>query len=568
MKLHLSSTVFCLLYLFSNCYAQSCSCDHTVTGLSTTAVNLIYNSSYAYSPGDTFCVLSDTLAGLRFVGFEGTIDSPIVIINCGGAVVVKENMYSGIELKLCKYIELSGSGDPGIEYGFNVIQTGNGLMGVGLSAFDTDIEVHHIDIENTGFAGIMAKTDPDCNDSTTWRSSGYVFRNLHIHHNYIHNTGGEGMYIGYTGGYKVESNKICNGNYVFGHWFEGVDIHHNILENTGWDGIQVSLARQDCKIHHNTITNWGTANATWQNFMMSIGGGVYDVYNNFGYNTPGNPGVGIQLISGQSGSSFYNNVIINPNSHGMFLHSRHEFDDSTSGYYVLNNTIINPAGSGVFYNPRITQSLDSNLLFFDQDYVPFICRNNLITNPGSDYASGPTWKGEAECFFDFNAKSTRDSQVVNIHHNVSTRDLDTIGITDSLNNDYSPLDVNSALYNTGFDVSAYNVNRDIDDVLRPQDLFYDIGAWEFVTLTNTAILKEEERPLVYPNPFDDYIIIENAGIYRNVELVDLLGETVFTTSLSKNISIDLRHLHPGLYLLKIYSNSQNLSKTFKILKRS
>ena len=566
MKLFYFS-IFCLVLLSDNCYAQSCNCDHTINGLSTTAVNQVYNTSYNYSPGDTFCIMSDTLAGLRFVGFEGTIDSPLVIINCGGQVVVKENMYSGIELKLCKYIELSGSGVPGLEYGFNVIQTGNGLMGVGLSAFDTDIEVHHIDIENTGFAGIMAKTDPDCNDSSTWRSSGYVFRNLHVHHNYIHNTGGEGMYIGYTGGYKVISNKVCNGNYVFGHWFEGVNIHHNILENTGWDGIQVSLARQDCKIHHNTFTDWGTANVTWQNFMMSLGGGVYEIYNNFGYNTPGNPGIGLQLISGQSGSIFYNNVIINPGGHAMFLHSRHEFDDASSGYYVLNNTIINPAGSGVFYNPRITQSLDSNLIFFDQDDVPFICRNNLIANPGSDYGSGPIWKDEAECFYDFNAKNTRDSQLVNIHHNISTRDLDTIGITDSLNNDYSPLDLNSALYNTGFDVSVFNVNTDINDVLRPQGLFYDIGAWEFMTMSNTIFTQEEELPVVYPNPFEDYIFIDKSGRYQKVELIDLLGQIVYTGNAIVNNRIDLSHLVPGVYLLNFYNIKHNLSQTFMLLKK-
>jgi hypothetical protein len=568
MKLHFIALVFCLIYLFSDCYAQSCSCDHTISGLSTTAVNQIFSSSFTYSPGDTFCILSDSVAGLRFLGFEGTIDSPITIINCGGEVVVDEPQYSGISLRYCKYVELSGNGDPAVDYGFHVIGTGLGAMGVNLTHFDTDIEIHHTQIEGTGFAGIVAKTDPNCNDSTTWRSSGYIFKNLHIHHNYIHHTVGEGMYIGYTGGYKVFSNKICNGNYVFAHWLEGVDIHHNILENTGWDGIQVNLVRQDCKIHHNIITDWATANEFWQNFLMSIGGGVYEIYNNFSYNTPGLPGKGIQMMSCQSNSKFYNNVIINPDDHGLILHARHEYDDSTNGYYVLNNTIINPSKSGVLYNSRIVYSLDSNLIYFDQDNVPFICRNNLIANPGSDYGSMVNWREEAECFYDFNVPSTRDSQVVNIHHNVSTRDLDTIGVTDSLNNDYSPLDINSALYNTGFDVSVFNVNMDIDDIIRPQDLFYDIGAWEFVTLTNTKLREEEKLPLVYPNPFDDFIIIDNVGINQNVELMNLMGQIVFSSKILKNNRLDLRHLEPGIYLLNIYNFQQNLSKTSIIMKRS
>ena len=89
------------------------------------------------------------------------------------------------------------------------------------------------------------------------------------------------MYIGYTGGYKVTSNVVCDSNYVFGHWLENVNIHHNIVEDAGWDGIQVNLVRSNGQIHHNTLTNWGLEEVTFQDFAMSIGGGDYSIYNNY-----------------------------------------------------------------------------------------------------------------------------------------------------------------------------------------------------------------------------------------------------------------------------------------------
>ena len=67
----------------------------------------------------------------------------------------------------------------------------------------------------------------------------------HSHDNYIHHTGGEGVYVGYTGWYKVSSNKTCNPDEeVFGNLLENVNIHHNNFDSTGWDAIQVNLVER------------------------------------------------------------------------------------------------------------------------------------------------------------------------------------------------------------------------------------------------------------------------------------------------------------------------------------
>jgi hypothetical protein len=245
------------------------------------------------------------------------------------------------------------------------------------------------------------------------------------------------------------------------------------------------------------------------------------------------------------------------------MHARHEFDDTTNGYYFLNNTIISPEKSGVFYNPRILYSEDSSLLYVDQDNVPLICLNNLIAYPGSDYASGPTWKGEAECYFDFNAINTRDAQIANIHHNVKTRDLDTVGVLDSLNNDYSPSGVTSYLYNTGYDVSLYNVTIDHNDIPRPQHVLFDIGAYEYNDL-HVGPLEHHEQIFVYPNPFEDCITLKHNDA-NVVSLFDLYGKCVYKNVGNKNQTHCFDHLDSGLYFLSIHGSGPN--RSLKIVKR-
>ncbi len=257
--------------------AQNCECDHVLDNLSATNVNIVAASSFDYNPGDVFCIRGGQIAGLRFLGFRGTSEQPLTFINCDGAVLISETAHAGISFIESAHIHLTGTGDVDVEYGFHVTQSGANAMGINIRAFSSDFEIDHIEIENTGFAGIMAKTDPRCDNPQTWRVNGFVLRNLNIHHNYIHHTNGEGIYVGYAGGYRVNSNVTCAGQARFGHWLEDVDVHHNLIESTGWDGIQMSLVRTNGQIHDNIILNWATASEFYQDFVMNILVGPYEV---------------------------------------------------------------------------------------------------------------------------------------------------------------------------------------------------------------------------------------------------------------------------------------------------
>ena len=111
----MKKTLLFLSVLFTTVFvsAQSCNCDVTLSGLSSTTLNLVWASQVSYSPGDTICIPAGNYAGIRFYDFEGTAGNPVVFKNCGGQVVLNETAYSALEFKNSEYIHLTGSGDSG-----------------------------------------------------------------------------------------------------------------------------------------------------------------------------------------------------------------------------------------------------------------------------------------------------------------------------------------------------------------------------------------------------------------------------------------------------------------------
>lgn len=564
MKITKSQLIILLLFSIG-IRAQSCNCDITLTGLSSTSVNLIYGNTIGYSPGDTICVPSGNYAGLRFYDINGTETDKVTIINCGGKVTLNESSYDGIAFQGCSNVQLTGSGDTSFDYGFDVIGTGSYGVGVYIKDLSTDVELDHVEISTAGFAGIMAKTDPICSKPETWRRNGFILKNLNIHHNYIHNTGGEGIYVGFTGGYKVYSKRKCDGDPIFGHWLENVDIHNNIVEDAGWDAIQLNLVRKNGKIRDNYVYNYGLEQKYYQNFGMSIGGGEYEIYNNEIINGPLKLGQGLQIISGQSGTKIYNNVIVDPKFHGLFLHNRHEFDDINEGYYIANNTIIRPEKSGVFYNSKITETEDPLKLYSSQEHVPTYFVNNLIVDPGNDYENGNTWKQNNESYFDFNSRITRDSLLTNIYSNIITRDMDTLGLVDSGNNDFHINSQVSSLLDTGSDVSSWGLIFDKDNQTRPSGVAYDIGAYEFQTSSNYVALKvilkglddKVESNVVYPNPARISFKLENEiSDDASIQLIDTFGVILYESFYKKGSSVNVESYKPGLYFVRLQSNEK------------
>ncbi len=562
-----------LLGTFCVAQSQSCNCDVTLSGLSSTSLNLIWASQISYSPGDVICIPSGTYRGIRFYDFEGNETASLIVKNCNGQVIIDEPSYSGIDFQRCKYMKLTGSGDSNHEYGFKIIDTGGGAAGVNVQNLSTDFEIDHIEVAYAGFAGFIAKTDPDCSRPSTWRVNGFIMKNLNFHHNYVHDTGGEGFYIGYTKGYKLDPGRNCSGTYRYGHWLENVEVHHNILEDIGWDGIQLSLVRTNGKIHDNYIYNYGTENRYYQDFAMGFSGGTYEVYNNITINGPQDYGNGFQMINGQSGSKVFNNVIVRPQLHGIFLHPRHEFENPNEGYYIANNTIIEPARAGVHYNAKVIYPVDPVNKYKKQDSVPSYFVNNLVVDPGYDFEGGNTWKQNQESYFDFNDRSTRDSLQNNIYNNLMTRQMDTLGLTDTSNDNYSPASSSSGVVDQGADISSWGITFDLDNVARASGASFDIGAYEFLQSSSLQISLFDEPELwdvdpkptpikVYPNPSSSQIWIDGYEGDYWVQLFSLDGLLLTSKRLNSRQPLIVEEYSPGLYFLKVSNGEGKNSLVF------
>jgi hypothetical protein len=276
---------------------------------------------------------------LLFKNLKGTAAKPIIITNKGGLVSILTSNIASYAFKTqnCQHFKIRGTGAEGIRYGFNI---SGGNIGMTLDDLSSDFEVNNVEVHNSGFAGIMAKTDPSC-DVATQRGH-FTMRNVILHGNYVHNTGGEGFYVGNS--FYASGRSLPCGN-VLPHDVDNVRIYSNITEATGCEGIQVGSAIVDCKVFHNTVRSPGVSPfASGQNNGIQIGEGTGGMcYDNYVTNAPGN---GI-IVLGLGDNVVYNNIIVNSGANGIFADSRY-----TPGrnFQFINNTIINSGANGIKLN--------------------------------------------------------------------------------------------------------------------------------------------------------------------------------------------------------------------------
>jgi PKD repeat protein len=83
-----------------------------------------------------------------------------------------------------------------------------------------------------------------------------------------------------------------------------------------------------------------------------------------------------------------------------------------------------------------------------------------------------------------------------------------------------------------------------------------LGVDDFVKLQMT----------LYPNPTKDYVIVNSSQIIQKVEVINLLGQTLFTQQFNnKEVKVYLDNLPTATYLLRVTSDNK-LIKMFKVLK--
>ena len=285
---------------------------------------------------------------------------PVIVVNKHGTgrVVISDlggSNTTGIVIENCAFFKLLGNNDPAHYYGIEVARAGGAQRGISAGYISTNIEIAYTEVHDVGFAGIMAKTDPVESKPETWTTN-YTMRDVYIHDNYVHDTGGEGMYIGLTG-WSTDNFASVPG--YESHEIKGLKVGYNLIARTGWDGFQYSSAPDDpsasdddAEIFNNVIHKPAQLNALYQNAGFVIGGGAGGkVYNNV---IIGGPGAGMSLF-GRGYNTIYNNLIVGG---GMFTDNRGSADPrrTVPGSYqsVYNNTFIVPAGHAYWTMNEVT----------------------------------------------------------------------------------------------------------------------------------------------------------------------------------------------------------------------
>lgn len=319
--------------------SAQCDCDHVLDPSVTVADGV----ALGIAPGDRVCVMGDREL-LRIQHFTGTAEAPITVLNCGGVVNIhnEDRAYALVIEAESEHVVVTGTGTPGSFYGFRVsapATTPYAAMGIWIQGRATDIEVDHAEVFDTGFAGVMAKTDPQCEDADAWPT--FVQRNVHLHDLWVHDTGGEGFYIGSTQsqGYA----RTCNGTDVVfpPHDLDGIEVDHVLIEDTGWDGIQIGYARTGCSFHDSVVRRVGRRGETYQEQGLQIGtASACEVRR---VDLRDGPAMGIIVL--ESGSSlFADNVIARFAQDGIYANPR---TAPLATWRFVHNTIVSPGGAGI-----------------------------------------------------------------------------------------------------------------------------------------------------------------------------------------------------------------------------
>lgn len=419
-----------------------CGCTYTVPA---TAYR-IDAQALGLKPGAVICLKAGVAyKNLVFKNVRGTASAPIIIKNCGGtATITGTGQWFGIRTEYSSYFRITGGNTNG-SYG---IRINGGTQSLHLDLLTTNVEVDHVEIFNSQFAGVMAKTDPTCDNATV--RGNFVMRNVILRHNYVHDTGAEGFYVGHNNYLKGISTSCGTRLPAL---LEGVKIHDNIIKNSGWESIQIASTPKGAEIYNNRIENYGVKNVNYQNHGVQFGeGGIAKFHGNL---IKGGKGNGIMIIASPE-NFVYNNVIVNTGGHGIFC------DDRTStgvGFKFINNTIVNSGLDGI----RIyADNVPMNLIY-----------NNVIVNPKS-YSTYTYPRTGNDAYIYVLNKNVK----LKLLNNYVTRDINAPKFASASSFNFSLLSGSPAI-NKGCSISVYNIPVDYARKARLRGVAYDIGAYEY-----------------------------------------------------------------------------------------
>lgn len=225
-------------------------------------------------------------------------DERIIISNLEGQVKARKILLQGGKFwRLTgQWSQIEGIGHPdftgcdsdssSVNFGYSASRYGWRISNaytsdeIGLQVYGTatGFEIDHIEICDGGFAGLMMKSEDGTQD----------MEDVHLHHLYIHDVGGEGMYLGST-------------NPDPQHQINRLTVEYCALLRTGAEALQAGQLGPGCLIRNNVL--WGGMD--WMNsFALHQDHGMQIAIRNGGTLVENN------IILG-SGNAFFN-IRMNP----------------------------------------------------------------------------------------------------------------------------------------------------------------------------------------------------------------------------------------------------------------
>ena len=502
--------------------------------------NDVANGEGSYSdvdPGDTVYIETGSRGALIIKNLHGTAEKPVIFVPSDeGIVRISGSSSYGVSIRNCTHVRLSGFQGQEDVYGIQISDLDHpSSVGVSVKDLSSYVEIDHIRISNTGFAGIVAKTEAVCGEPETYRGA-FVQRNTHIHHCHIYDTGGEGLYIGSTAFHGSESGDC---GLIYPSVLEGVKIYNNLVERTKWDGIQVSSAVMDCQIYNNSLIDCSSDMTSSQMSGIIIGGGTRaDCFNNWiedCYAT------GI-LVFGDGGTRVFNNVIVRPakryfpddptkREYGIYLNDKTQHNKTFYG--VFSNTIIQPKSDCI----RISETVDFEVKLY----------NNLLVDPGAYevYENDNTSREGPDAFIFM----PRDNPLIKMAANAVLRSLLLPHFVSHSTDDYHLME-NSQYIDAGRDLNDQpGLDFDFDGNIRPIGNNYDIGAYgyDFSEGLPADTNNSPQLDVKVQNPGNGYVRI----IFANDTKMDLQINILNSAGqMVRNIS--MQNYSPGRHHLDFY----------------
>ena len=337
--LRLGKTLFIFLMLptfLLLCVGQASGTEHILTEAMGETVTMD-DFTPTLAAGDTVIISPSRRTAIQLYNIVGTSGSWITFTNPSDAkITLSDDGSINVIMRIngCRYIRLLGNNYGSETYGIRLTGARSGLGIVNTR----DIEVAYIETDNVTGVGIGYG---QCWEPWTCTEE---MENVIIHHNYIHNTGTEGMYLGKSS--RAVAPK-----------FRDIQVYNNRIENCGWDGIQLgqTLGKNN-NVYGNTIKNTGHGGTNvhcwslgykttkpcrgqWFGIVINPEHSGVNIYRNYVSNTFY---TGIAIHSDADGPVNINdNVIWDSGHRGISVNS------SVGSSTVINNTVVSSVSHGI-----------------------------------------------------------------------------------------------------------------------------------------------------------------------------------------------------------------------------